>query len=83
MSHIPGKTVADAKAWLAGLATPAGPAGPPPFVSSGGYGGELPGGGWLKLDAEPGNYVAFCLIPDDKTGFPHAAMGMVVGFTVN
>ena len=79
---LPGKTVADAKAWFASLATPAGPSGPAPFVFAGGFGGEVPsGGGWLRADVEPGNYVAFCLVPDDKTGAPHAAMGMVVGFT--
>ena len=80
---LPGKTAADAKAWFAGFAKPGGPFGPPPFTFSGGFGAELPGGGgWLRADVEPGNYVAFCLVPDDKTGLPHAAMGMVVGFKV-
>jgi hypothetical protein len=79
---LPGKTAADAKAWFASFANPGGPSGPPPFVYEGGFGGEVPGGGgWLRADLEPGNYVAFCLVPDDKTGLPHAAMGMVVGFT--
>lgn len=79
---LPGKTVADAKAWFASLANPGGPSGPPPFTVSGGFGAELPGnGGWLRANVEPGNYVAFCLVPDDQTGLPHAAMGMVVGFT--
>lgn len=78
---LPGKTVADAKAWFASFAKPGGPFGPPPFIASGGFGAELPGaGGWLRADVDPGNYVAFCLVPDDKTGLPHAAMGMVVGF---
>ena len=78
---LPGKTAADAKAWFASFANPGGPSGPPPFTFSGGFGGVLPGGGgWLRADVEPGNYVAFCLVPDDKTGLPHAAMGMVIGF---
>ena len=78
---LPGKTVADAKAWFATLVSPGGPSGPPPFIVSGGFGAQPPGGGgWLRADVEPGNYVAFCLVPDDKTGMPHAAMGMVVGF---
>jgi len=79
---LPGKTVADAKAWFDSLATPGGPSGPQPFVYSGGFGGEVPGGGgWLRTQVQPGNYVAFCLVPDSKTGTPHAALGMVVGFT--
>ena len=78
---LPGKTAADAKAWFASFAKPGGPSGPPPFVYAGGFGAELPGnGGWLRANLTPGNYVAFCLVPDDKTGLPHAAMGMVVGF---
>jgi hypothetical protein len=80
---LPGKTVADAKAWFASLATPAGPTGPPPFTYSGGFGAELPGnGGWFQADVTPGAYIAFCLVPDEQTGIPHAASGMVVGFTV-
>jgi hypothetical protein len=79
---LPGKTAADAKAWFASFATPGGPVGPQPFVYAGGFGGEVPGGGgWVRADLKPGNYVAFCLVPDDTTGLPHAAMGMVVGFT--
>jgi uncharacterized cupredoxin-like copper-binding protein len=78
---LPGKTAADAKAWFAGFMNPGGPSGPPPFVYAGGFGAELPGnGGWLRANLTPGNYVAFCLVPDDKTDLPHAAMGMVVGF---
>lgn len=74
----PGKTVAEALAWFRS------PAGPPPFVSSGGLGADSPGGlgGWFILDARPGNYVAFCLVVDPSTGRSHAAMGMVVGFRV-
>ena len=81
---LPGKTVADAKAWFAGLATPGGPVGPPPFTYFGGFGAVLPGNGcWFRADLKPGAYVAFCLVPDDTTGIPHAATGMVVGFTAH
>lgn len=78
---LPGKTVADAKAWFMTLAKPGGPTAPPPFTDYGGFGSEVPGGGgWVRADLTPGNYIAFCLVPDDKTHVPHAAMGMVVGF---
>jgi len=79
---MPGKSVADAKAYFARLALPGDP-GPAPFWSEGGHGAILPGGhGWFRVDDDPGRYVAFCLVPDDQTGLPHAAMGMVVGFDV-
>lgn len=76
----PGKTVADARAWFkAGL-----PVATQPFTYQGGHGGVLPhGGGWLWTNGlEEGRYIAFCLIRDEKTGLPHAAEGMVVGFRV-
>lgn len=81
---LPGKTVADAKAWfVASSATPPVDPGPPPFTYAGGHGADLPGhGGWFKVQADPGRYIAFCLVPDDQTGMPHAAMGMVVGLTI-
>jgi len=80
----PGKTVADAKAWfVAASANPPRDPGPAPFTFAGGHGAEPPGhGGWFQVEADPGRYIAFCLVPDDKTGLPHAAMGMVVGVTV-
>jgi hypothetical protein len=79
---MPGKTVDDAKAYFVRLAQPGDP-GPAPFRSEGGHGAVLPGGhGWFRVDDDPGRYVAFCLVPDDQTGLPHAAMGMVVGFDV-
>ncbi|MEZ0108271.1 hypothetical protein ABH920_002269 [Catenulispora sp. EB89] len=81
---LPGKTVDDAKAWfVASSATPPVNPGPPPFTFEGGHGAVAPGhGGWFKVQADPGRYIAFCLVPDDQTGLPHAAMGMVVGVTV-
>ena len=43
-----------------------------------------PGGReWFTLDLAPGRYVAFCMVPDDKTGIPHAATGMVKVFSVD
>jgi hypothetical protein len=58
--------------------------GAPPFTSAGGFGAETPGnGGWLRLDLAPGRYAAICFVPDDQPPhMPHAAMGMVVAFTV-
>ncbi|NUR59660.1 MAG: hypothetical protein HOV87_13475 [Catenulispora sp.] len=81
---LPGKTVDDAKAWfVASAAQPPVNPGPPPFTFAGGHGAEPPGqGGWFQVEADPGQYIAFCLVPDDQTGKPHAAMGMVVGFTI-
>jgi hypothetical protein len=76
----PGKTVADVVAW----ADPRTGGGPPPYDDMGGAGAVNPGGGqeWFTLHLRPGGYIAFCLVPDDETGLPHAAMGMVQAFTV-
>jgi hypothetical protein len=72
-----GKTARDVQKWAAA------PNGPPPFDDAGGAGALSPGGReWFTLDLAPGNYVAFCLVPDEKTGVPHAATGMVKAFTV-
>ena len=75
----PGVTAADVIAWVSTHA------GPPPFTSAGGYGAVLPGhGGWLRLDLAPGRYAAICFVPDNALPHaPHAAMGMVVPFTVS
>ena len=74
----PGVTAADVIAWVKA------PAGPPPFTSAGGFGPVRPGdGGWLRLNLAAGHYAALCFVPDDAPPFaPHAAMGMVVPFTV-
>jgi hypothetical protein len=76
----PGETVADVVAW----ADPRTGGGPPPFDVMGGAGALNPGGGqeWFALNLPRGSYIAFCLVPDDETGLPHAAMGMVRAFTV-
>lgn len=74
---LPGKTRTDVVTWVKTHQ------GPPPFTFVGGNGALNPGGtGWFKLDVPDGNYVAFCLVPDDLTGVPHAADGMVAAFTV-
>lgn len=73
-----GKTAADVQTWAAA------PNGPPPFDFAGGAGALSPGGReWFTLHLAPGSYVAFCLVPDDETGIPHAATGMVKGFTID
>lgn len=79
----PGKTFADAKAYFQRLTRPGGP-GPAPFWSEGGHGAVVPHGGhgWFRVDDDPGRYVAYCLVPDDMTGIPHAALGMAVGVRV-
>jgi hypothetical protein len=61
------------------------PAGPPPFTSAGGFGAIPPGAnGWLLLNLAPGHYAALCYVPDNKAPhLPHAAMGMVVTFTIH
>ncbi|HEU5433419.1 MAG TPA: hypothetical protein VFU81_17270 [Thermomicrobiales bacterium] len=37
---------------------------------------------WVAMDLTPGTYIALCFVPDEKTGAPHAAMGMIAIFTV-
>lgn len=60
----------------------AGEEGPPPFTSAGGVGAIPPGGSayWIQT-LEPGNYALICFVPN-ADGVPHAALGMVSGFTV-
>lgn len=74
----PGVTAADVIAWAKS------PAGPPPFTAAGGFGAVPPAnGGWLRLNLAPGHYAAICFVPDDAAPHAsHAAMGMVVPFTV-
>lgn len=75
----PGKTAADVLAWVQGGLT-----GPPPVTAdAGGSGAVAPGGHtWVRLDLAPGDYVMVCFVPDDEPpNLPHAALGMVQGFT--
>lgn len=37
---------------------------------------------WPVFDLKAGTYVALCFVPDEKTGAPHAAMGMIAIFDV-
>ena len=74
---LPGKTIDQVSTWAGNHQ------GPPPFMPKGGNGALNPGeAGWFKLSLPRGNYVAFCLVPDDTSGTPHAADGMVSAFTV-
>lgn len=61
----------------------AAPSGPPPFAMLGGVAPMNPGfTNFLELDLTPGGYVAICFVPDTETGAPHAALGMVMPFSV-
>lgn len=94
VSLAPGITFDQFKQMLAGPA-PASPAagspaagspaagGPPPAVTFGGAGAMNPGNTtWAVLDLKPGNDVALCFVPDQKTGVPHFMEGMIMPFTV-
>jgi hypothetical protein len=74
------KTAEDAAAFFAGEA-----AGPPPFSAVGGLQALMPGASQLLVveDAEPGDYLMICQIPDPTDGVPHAAKGMAVPATVS
>lgn len=55
----------------------------PPATEVGGSSAISPGqAAWIETDLGPGTYVALCLVPDTKTGMPHALMGMISQFTV-
>ena len=74
---LPGKRAADL---LAG-----GPEAPPPIdvMTVGGIEAlDITQRGWVPADLQPGTYVAVCFIPDEATGQPHAALGMLREFTV-
>lgn len=73
----PDKTMADLVAFFQS------PAGAPPFEAIGGMQGlSMDKSAWLALDLEPGNYVAFCVVPDAASGKAHAELGMLMPFTV-
>lgn len=65
------------------VATPAvGPSGPP-FEAIGGTAPMSPGKtNYAVLDLAAGEYIAICFVPDQETGVPHFAMGMIMGFSV-
>jgi len=74
----PGTT--DAQVQAAFSAPPSAQQGPPPFALMGPSGGNdvvSPGRSLqVSYNLPPGTYVLLCFIPDDKTGMPHAVMGM-------
>ena len=73
----PGKTAQDVETYLKA------PRGPAPFTLLGGIGGLAPSTqGWIITHLQPGAYVAACLVVDPATHLPHAANGMLAGFTV-
>ncbi len=76
---VQGKGAADVLNYL----NAAHPSGPPPFTDAGGMGALQTGSSaWVKLNLQPGNYVAVCFVPDVKTGKPHFMLGMHTAFTV-
>lgn len=74
-----GKSAQDVGAFFEGAAP-----GPPPFSAVGGIQALMPGASQLLVmeDAEPGEYLMICQIPDPADGVPHAAKGMALPATV-
>lgn len=57
--------------------------GPPPFSAAGGLGAIMPNtDAYAIVKLEAGNYALICFVPDQTTGAPHAALGMVTALTV-
>lgn len=57
--------------------------GPPPFSAAAGIGAIMPNTvSYTTLNLEAGNYAILCFVPDQTTGAPHAALGMVTALTV-
>jgi hypothetical protein len=76
----PGTTFQDLQAMLTSD-TPM--SGPPPWTDAGGMQALSQGlTGWLSLDLEPGEYAAFCFVPDPASMKAHFELGMMSGFTV-
>jgi hypothetical protein len=68
----PGKSAADALAWVEKMQ------GPPPLQPLGGVVGlDTGAANDIALDLTPGEYALFCFVPDAKDGKPHIAHGMV------
>ena len=64
-------------------AAPAEDEGPPPFVAGTGAAPMSPGAtNFVELDAQPGEYLVACFVPDAETGMPHAMLGMHNVFVV-
>lgn len=84
---LPGKTIADFKAWV-DKAKAGQNAGPPPFdqkAPSIDSGVVSPGHAMaMRYSVPPGNYVLMCFWPDaENGGMPHAFMGMYRALTVS
>ncbi len=74
----PGKTVQEI------FSAPPKPGEPEPYVVAGAVQDMAPGGrAWVEVDLTPGDYAAFCAIPDPATGKPHLMLGMVASFHVS
>ena len=60
-------------------ASPSGSGGPPPFEDAGGIAAISPGStATFTVTLEAGaSYAFICFVPDQATGAPHAALGMV------
>jgi len=57
--------------------------GPPPFLALFGAAPMNPGAtNYVEFNAQPGEYIAICFVPDPATGMPHFLMGMVASFVV-
>lgn len=77
MKLAPGRTAAEAAAWVERME------GPPPMSLAGGVTSLDPGvQATTTVDLEPGEYALICFIPDDKDGKPHVAHGMISQITV-
>ena len=77
MKLAPGRTAAEAAAWVETMQ------GPPPMSLAGGITSLDPGAqATTTVDLEPGEYALICFIPDDKDGKPHVAHGMISQITV-
>jgi len=75
-----GKTGQDVAAYFEG-----GAQGPPPFSAIGGIQALMPGSSQLLAieDADPGEYLMICEIPDPADGVPHSRKGMAMPATVS
>ncbi len=81
----PGKTLADARAYLDPAPNTPPPVGPPPVAPVGGMNALSKGNsGIVVLDLKPGDYVAICNVPDQSkpNGDSHVHLGMIKAFTV-
>jgi len=57
--------------------------GPPPVMAVGGVAPMNPGfTNYAQFEFTPGEYFMICFVPDQATGAPHAALGMIMPFTV-